>query len=349
MTCRLPKPRRKPGTHQVRTRRTLSTGFETHFTELAGHTACVGPERSASRRAASVGLPGGGVSSRAERILAQRVEYIPHDSFFDSTTAKSLLSPAVPHCVADEETPQGLPAYLASLYETPLLTHDAEVRLFAKLNCLKFEACRLRETVNPKRPRQTTLDRIEALIHEATAVRNQIVRANLRLVVAIAKKFVNKNTGLEELVSEGHLPLIRAVELFDFSRGYHFSTYATWAVRNHFVRTLTDQKKLRTRYSTGESFIFETASETRSAVHESERRLARQRTLVAHYLEYLRPREQQILAARFGLADHGHPQTLSEIGRNLGISKERVRQVTIRALERLREFAAQESPAPVCS
>lgn len=282
---------------------------------------------------------------RAARLLATRIEFVPHDSFSEPGTAESLLATAIPHCVCDVEVPEGLPAYLASLYEIPLLSHEAEGRLFAKFNYLKFEASRLCATVNPARPRETTLNRIEALLREATAVRNQIVRANLRLIVAIAKKFVTKTTVLEDLVSEGHLPLIRAVELFDFSRGYHFSTYGTWAVRNHFVRILTDQKKLRARYSTGESFVLATASETRGAVQESERKLSRQRTLVAHYLDHLRPREQEILAARFGLADHGHPQTLSEIGRHLGISKERVRQVTIRALARLREFASREPVA----
>ena len=82
------------------------------------------------------------------------------------------------------------------------------------------------------------MDRIENLYEESVATKNQIISANLRLVVSIAKRYVGPAEDFFELVSDGNLSLIRAVEKFDVSRGNRFSTYATWAIMKNFARTI---------------------------------------------------------------------------------------------------------------
>ena len=81
------------------------------------------------------------------------------------------------------------------------------------------------------------MGQIEKLYDESIATKNQIIRANLRLVVSIAKRYVGPTQDFFELVSDGNISLLRAVDKFDFSRGNKFSTYATWAIMKNFART----------------------------------------------------------------------------------------------------------------
>ena len=137
--------------------------------------------------------------------------------------------------------PSGLPPYLASLYEVPLLTREQEAHLFRKMNYLKYKAGKLREKLDLNRPKRSLMDQIEKLYDESVATKNQIIRANLRLVVSIAKRYVGPAGDFFELVSDGNMSLIRAVEKFDFSRGNKFSTYASWAIMKNFARTIPDR------------------------------------------------------------------------------------------------------------
>src|SRR5690606_3874059 len=137
--------------------------------------------------------------------------------------------------------PAGLPAYLTSLYDTPLLSAEQEVYLFRKMNYLKYKASRLRSQLDPHRPRPELIDQIEALYEEVVATKNQIIRANLRLVVSLAKSRVSDSHDFYTLISDGNMSLMRAVEKFDYSRGFKFSTYATWAVVKNFARSIPDE------------------------------------------------------------------------------------------------------------
>src|SRR5262249_12999096 len=152
----------------------------------------------------------------------------------------------------DSKAPDGLPPYLASLYvHAPLLTREQEAHLFRKMNYLKSLAGKLRETLDPARVSFSALDAIERLQEEALAVKNRIIRANLRPVVSIAKKRVGPTDNLFELISDGNMSLIRAVEKFDVSRGFKFSTYASWAIQRNFSRTIPGERSLRNRFVTG--------------------------------------------------------------------------------------------------
>ena len=157
--------------------------------------------------------------------------------------------------------PSGMPAYMANLYEVPLLTREQEAHLFRKMNYLKHKARRLRDTLDMKQPKRCLLEQIEALYDESVATKNQIISANLRLVVSIAKRYVGPAADFFELVSDGNLSLIRAVEKFDVSRGNRFSTYATWAIMKNFARSIPAVLRQRDRFCTSHSEAFSTTED----------------------------------------------------------------------------------------
>ncbi|MFH1264420.1 MAG: sigma factor, partial [Planctomycetota bacterium] len=161
---------------------------------------------------------------RLEQIRQLPLDYMPNEQFErvrSERQEQEILAPAP----ASEEPPRkvrrpvDLPPYLASLYETPLLTRQQEAHLFRKMNYLKYKAARLRARLDPERPSAALMDRIEELHEGSVVAKNEIIRANLRLVVSIAKRRVGPAQELFDLVSDGNMSLIRAVEKFDFARG----------------------------------------------------------------------------------------------------------------------------------
>jgi RNA polymerase primary sigma factor len=287
---------------------------------------------------------------RADRILEQKLETMEHPSF-DAPGAEALIlapMPTPPQRGSGSRTkaPAGLPPYLASLYgDAPLLNREQEAHLFRKMNYLKHRALKLRETLDPAKARASVLDEIERLQEDALAVKNQIIRANLRLVVSIAKKRVGPTGNFFELVSDGNMSLIRAVEKFDYSRGFKFSTYASWAIMKNFARTIPEEKNRRDRFVTGHEEMFEAAADHRTDEHEYESDHRRNQEAVQGMLGRLNDRERQILTSRFGLGGSSE-LTLEQLGRELGITKERVRQIESRAQEKLRKFALEQKIEP---
>ena len=282
---------------------------------------------------------------RARKLLEVKIEFMAHPSFDEPGDRVTILDPT-PEAADGKaprrtKPPKGLPPYLASLYEVPLLGRDQEAHLFRKMNCLKFLACQLRASIDPARARTADLDEVERLQEEALAVKNQIIRANLRLVVSIAKRHVGPSNNFFELISDGNMSLIRAVEKFDYSRGNKFSTYASWAIMKNFARTIPEENYRRDRFVTGHEEMFESAADNRTDEHEYENSLKRMREAVKGMLGRLDDRERRIIVSRYGL-NGNHEQTLEQLGRELGITKERVRQIEARAQEKLRRFAGEE-------
>ena len=282
---------------------------------------------------------------RARRILEQKLEYL-HDPSFDARGAEATILAPTPEpgkpSARTPKPPAGLPPYLASLYvDSPLLSREQEAHLFRKMNYLKYRASQLREAVDPARARAATLDEIERLQDEALAVKNQLIRANLRLVVSIAKKRVGPTGNFFELVSDGNMSLIRAVEKFDFARGFKFSTYASWAIMKNYARSIPEERNRRDRFVTGHEEMFEVAADHRSDAFEVESNHRRNQEAVQGMLGKLNDREREILIRRFGLGGASE-QTLEQLGRELGITKERVRQIESRAQEKLRKFALEQ-------
>src|SRR5579872_1964527 len=168
---------------------------------------------------------------RAKRLVDQPIECIYHPSFEADDADAQILVPQPP--TSDRQPafrpPPGLPPYLAQLYSIPLLTKEQEAYYFRKMNYLKFRAARLRDQLDVSRAKTRVMDQIERCLDEAGEVKNLLIRSNLRLVVSIAKKHVKPSGNFFEMVSDGNISLIRAIEKFDFSRGFKFSTYSTWA------------------------------------------------------------------------------------------------------------------------
>jgi len=288
---------------------------------------------------------------RARRIMELPLEYIPNPEFERILAEKrenEILGPMPPSetVLKKPKLPPGLPPYLASLYEVPLLTREQEVHLFRKMNYLKFKACKLRDQLNPARPRASLMDQIERLHDEAVAVKNEIISANLRLVVSIAKRHVGPMENFFELVSDGNISLIRAVEKFDFARGNKFSTYASWAIMKNFARTIPDEHRHRDRFRTSQAELFTTAADVRTDQYEQEVAQYQREAAVQKILERLDERERTIIIKRFGLDRSQEPLTLKEVGAEIGVTKERVRQIEARTLSKLRKAAQEEMIEP---
>jgi RNA polymerase sigma factor (sigma-70 family) len=283
---------------------------------------------------------------RARRLLDQPLDYIYHASFDDPQAERQILA-AMPDIEEYEahrrqmRAPKDAPPELASLYEVPLLNKEQEQHLFRQMNFLKHKARKLREQLDPARARIQELKQIEDLQDQAHQVKDQLINANMRLVVSIAKRHAGQTDNFFELLSDGNMSLLRAVEKFDYSRGNKFSTYATWAIMKNFARSIPEEKRRRERYVTGHEELFETAPDNRSDEQECLASAEQKTHQVNRLLESLDARERQIIRMRAGL-DNSEGMTLEEIGQQLGITKERVRQLNVRIMKKLRTLADEQ-------
>ncbi len=282
--------------------------------------------------------------ARALRLRELPLDYMPSPDFLKSNAEATILEPMpeTEPAAKKARSPSGLPPYLSSLYDVPLLTREQEMHLFRKMNFLKFEAARLRDALVPARARPATMGKIEQLYDEAVQTKNRIIRANLRLVVSIAKRHVGPTDNFFELVSDGNMSLMRAVEKFDYTRGNKFSTYASWAIMKNFARTIPDELKRRDRFRSTADEMFIATEDARTDQYEQEHAQSQRELQIGKILERLDDREQKIIISRFGLARGHEPQTLKEVGAEMGVTKERVRQIEARALSKLRKAAEEE-------
>ncbi len=285
---------------------------------------------------------------RARRLKSLSFDHIDNPAFDDRRQETAILGP-MPDLEAYEASrdkarssvPKGLPPELTALYQVPLLNREQEGHLFRQMNFLKHQAKKLQERIDPARARTTDLDRLEALHKQAQAVKDQLISANMRLVASIAKRHAGASDNFFELLSDGNLSLMRAVEKFDYSRGNKFSTYASWAIMKNFARSIPDEKHRRDRYVTGLEELFDAAADTRSDEHELEATAERAHHQVNRLLDRLSERERRIIQLRAGL-DAERGLTLEQVGKELGITKERVRQLEARTMTKLRSLAREE-------
>src|ERR687895_366828 len=282
----------------------------------------------------------------------------PRDLYYEGGVVTSGLPVAAPEQGAED----AVRLYLRSIGRVPLLTREDEVRL-------------------AKRVEQNDM-----------TAKNALIEANLRLVVSIAKRYTGRGLTLLDLVQEGNLGLIRAVEKFDWRRGFKFSTYATWWIRQAVARALADKARTirmpvhiverlqkmnraeRTLWTQlrREPTLEEIAEEASLPVHQAleVRAAARasasldapvgdgddavfgdfvagedplpeeavelhlRREALRTALASLPEREREVVVMRYGLTG-SEPQTLEEIGRRLGLTRERVRQIELESLRRL--------------
>lgn len=281
---------------------------------------------------------------RAKRIFDLPLDCIYNEEF-DTAKIEGLVNAPMPEpevAARKVRRPSGLPQYLASLYEVPLLTREQEQHQFRRMNYLKYKANKLRESLDPARAKSSQMDAIEKLYEEAVVTKNHLVRSNLRLVVSIAKRHVGMQENFFELVSDGNMSLMRAVEKFDYGRGNKFSTYATWAIMKNFARSIPGEHRQRERFRTSTEEVFVATEDTRSDHFAAETAQSIRESHVGRILDRLDDREQKIIISRFGLDYDREPLTLKEVGAELGVTKERIRQIEARALNKLRKAAEEE-------
>jgi len=282
---------------------------------------------------------------RAQRLLDQPISYI-HNPEFDAPGAdEAILHSPVPESpkTSIPKPPPGLPPYLAQLYKIPLLTREQEVHYFRKFNYLKHCAAKLREKLEVSRAKSALMDQIETCLDAANEIKNLLIRSNLRLVVSIAKKHVKPTVSFFEMVSDGNLSLIRAIEKFDYGRGFKFSTYASWAIMKNYARSIPAENTWHERYRTGSEELFLSSTDRRSDQFEQERTNLQQHEALMRILSRLDERERSIIISRFGLEQNTEPETLEELGGRFGVTKERIRQLETRALAKLRRIASAEN------
>ncbi len=280
--------------------------------------------------------------------------------------------------------------YLREIGQVPLLTTEQEQKLARMIMAGQEAAQRLAELPPGSPERQQLRSQVMAGDH----ARQQMAAANLRLVVSIAKRYRDRGLPLLDLIQEGSLGLLRAIEKFDVEKGYKFSTYATWWIKQALSRALADQSRLvRLPVHLGETLnriqaarrhltqklgrdpsdqelaeelqmneeklreLRRTAQDPVSLAtpvgEEADSTLAdfipdphaldaddaaangMLRAQIAAALDQLTERERRVLELRYGLSD-GQPRTLEEVGKAFGVTRERVRQIEVKALRKLR-------------
>ncbi|QDU31068.1 RNA polymerase sigma factor SigA2 [Anatilimnocola aggregata] len=285
----------------------------------------------------------------AHQLAALEPEFMYNAAFRSPRHGREIMA-ALPLEVDPREQQwqpgKGMPVHLARLCEAKLLKPAEEVALFRRMNYCKYEADRLRRKLNPQRPNRELVHQIEACLLQAKADRDRIVRANLRLVVSIAKKFANPRLAFDDLLSEGIGSLLRAAEKFDYDRGFRFSTYATQAVRRTLCRYLQNSQRDDRRFVNADALLFEDQHEEQTDPALTESRWEDLRRNLKRLLARLDPRERAIIRRRFGLDEQAEVQTLQSLAEELGVCKERVRQLEMRAISKLRTLAEKVKLAP---
>ena len=280
--------------------------------------------------------------------------------------------------------------YLREIGRVPLLTAEGEVELAKAIEVGLFAEEKLHSGFSLAGAEQAEL---ALLAGEGLRAKQRLIEANLRLVVSIAKRYIGRGLGFLDLIQEGNLGLIRAVEKFDYTKGYKFSTYATWWIRQAITRAIADQARTiripvhmvetinkmarvqRQLHQTlgREASTEEIATEMELPVERVAeiQRIAQEpvslqapigeedsdlgdfiedtdavvpmeaaafimlQDQLGEILDALSGREQKIIQLRFGLTD-GHPRTLEEVGREFGVTRERIRQIESKTLAKLR-------------
>ena len=284
---------------------------------------------------------------RAKELIEQPVDYIFNAEFDDAAKAKVMVGemPGRTDFDAKRRTmnpPKDVPPQMMHLYEWPLLSKEQEQHVFRKMNFLKHSLHNLKKSIDPAKAKVTDLQKVDELREGIKSTRDLLISCNQRLVYNQAKRHLALGENIDDLVSDGNLSLMRAVEKFDYGRGNKFSTYATWAIMKNFARSIPDGKTHKQRYMTGHEEVFEAKADVRTDEQEVLALADAAKARVNSLLGHLDPRTRDVIRMRTGL-EGSEPMTLEQIGQHFGITKERVRQINVRGMKQLREWAAKEN------
>ena len=289
---------------------------------------------------ASVSTPE--LQKRALEILRTEIDFIPNPEFrTEDVNAGEYVAATLADLQSSSNAPVDLPAHLRRMCDSDLLTQEQETALFREMNYLKFRANALRSRIDPDAPDGRIIASIETLLKRAQTIRDQIIRANTRLVMSIVKKFVTPQQSYDDMLSDGIFTLMQAVEKFDYDRGFRFSTYAYRSIARNAYRTVTTARKEEARFTRdAEEWAFE-QEDDQSASGMADKVWRNLRELMASMLDQLDRRERFIIRSRYALGAHRKARTFQCLADKLGVSKERVRQLEQRAVSKLRTMAAE--------
>jgi RNA polymerase primary sigma factor len=283
--------------------------------------------------------------------------------------------------------------YLREIGRVPLLTAQDEVELAKAIEAGLFAEEKLQNGFLPDAGNGALMGELALVAADGLRAKQRLIEANLRLVVSIAKRYIGRGLVFLDLIQEGNLGLIRAVEKFDYTKGYKFSTYATWWIRQAITRAIADQARtiripvhmvetinkmariqrqlhqdlgreatpqeiademglhpdrvaeiqriaqepvsLQSPIGEEDSDLGDFIEDADAVVPMEAAAFIMLQDQLERVLDNLSGREQRIIQLRFGLTD-GHPRTLEEVGREFGVTRERIRQIESKTLAKLR-------------
>lgn len=280
-------------------------------------------------------------TKRAKALLAKKIEYIPSPEFSMDNTALLLNRPADPNnSLASKEhiAENPLSAYPTIPTDTAKLSREQEYELFRSYNYLKYLATQKCSRLSLSRISGRLLTDIEHHLSQSETIKKRIIEAGLDIVANISRKHTSSGIALQDLISEGNLSLMRAVEKFDYTRGYRFVTYASLAIAKDFARLVPAETN---RPDKAPTISLEGVEQNlRTAPAADNASIEHAKNSLEHIItDNLDQREQYIIINHFGLTSSPvkkHRKTLQQIGDHLGLTKERVRQIELLALQKLR-------------
>jgi len=289
---------------------------------------------------------------RAKTLLAHKIEFIASDEFAATDAYEKILSQKID--IAQQTTSNSptlkqlsagsLSKYLESIEKIELFNRDRELELFRRYNYLKYLADLNKNDISLQHAPGNKLKLIEDYLQRSEAIKNIIIEANLRLVVSIANKHIHRGANMLDLVSEGNFALMKAVEKFDYTRGFRFATYCSWIIAKDFARKIPAEitRPDKATYDSMSDIQQDMRTKTIPGVEAVERA---HRSLAQVIKDNLNEREQYIILNHFGLLGSlvkKEKKTLKEIGDHLELTKERVRQIELIALQKLRQSLSVE-------
>jgi RNA polymerase sigma factor (sigma-70 family) len=306
-----------------------------------GHSSKPSPAHVDRRR--KTRRPTAQEQARAEELCVTPIAFI-HDLRFE--TGDDAPEPAAEHFPADFlDHDRG--AYALQVTDqwqricgVALLTPEQEQALFRRMNFLKYRAHCLSVDLDLENLNIDLLKSVELLLNEADEVRNYLVQANLRLVMSVAKNFVTPQHAYDELISDGVMTLMATIDKFDSQRGFRFSTYAYRSIFRSLCRSAEKRRKDNFHISLDSTDSLD-PEQTTDLSDTSERRWESVSGMLTALCTNLDDREQYIIQRRFALGDELKPDTFQKLATQLGISKERVRQLNDRAVRKLRSMAEE--------
>jgi len=289
-----------------------------------------------------------GERQRLRQLRREIADFVDHPDFHRRSAEKRIMAPIPNHggppiqrFIQAAADPIGDPEQL-DIPEGAVLTAGQERAMFLQYNFCRFRCVGLARHADSRPVGLATLRQTLHWFAHVLRLRDQLVNANMPLVLAMAKRTRLSSVDFSELISEGNMALLRAIEKFDVARGFKFSTYACRAILKAFSRASMKQSRYRQRFPAEFDPEMEKSDFQESRRMQLESDCVEQlREIIVRNAANLNEIERVVIRERFALGDPAAgaegPKTLEEVGRIIGVTKERVRQIQNKALLKIKE------------